>query len=104
MTENGQIILGICLLIAVYFLTRKINLWRVKRTYMFIIKDLEQKGAVDPLLAVPLSYAKINIFRAGMKDFRPKALEYLVSSDIVGKTEDGRYYLKDKGASFIPIK
>ena len=91
-----RIILGIGLLIAVYLLTRKINLWQVKRAYLFIIEDLEKNEAMDPLSAVPLSYARVSILRAGIKDYRPKALEFLVANDVVARTEDGKYYLRDK--------
>jgi hypothetical protein len=95
-SENLQIILGILALIAVYVLTRKVNAWRIGRAYRKIIRDLEQREAFDPASASYLPYARQSILRAGMKDFRPKALEYLVLSDIVGKTEAGFYYLKKR--------
>ena len=102
MSESLRIILMVCLLIAVYILTRRVNLWRVKRAYTFILKDLEGRGAVDAASAVSLAYAKVSIFRAGIKDFRPKALEFLVANSIVGRTEDGLYYLKDKKVRLGP--
>lgn len=96
MSETSRIILLLCILIAVYVLTRKVQVWRIKRTYNLIIRDLEQRGAVDPLSAVELPYTKVSMFRMSMRDYRPKALQYLISSGIVGVTESGKHYLKSK--------
>jgi hypothetical protein len=96
MNESGQIIIAICLLIAVYMLTRKVNTWRIKRAYMGIIKDLERKEAFDESSAITVPYARESIFRVGVRDFRPKALQFLVASGIVGITEAGKYYLKKR--------
>jgi len=98
MSDTGRIILLICILIIVYVLTRKVHAWKIKRAYIYIIKDLEQQGAVDPSSAIELPYAKIGVFRFGMRDYRPKAIEYLIVSNIIGMTESGRYYLKNKKA------
>jgi hypothetical protein len=94
MSETNQIIIGVLVLIGVYMLTRKVNAWRMKRAFIVIIKDLERQEAFDAVSAVKLPYAKAAFLRLGMRDFRPKALEYLVASDIVGVTETGQYYLK----------
>ncbi len=96
MTEASRIILLICILIIVYVLTRKVHAWRIKRAYIYIIKDLEQQGAVDPSSAIELPYAKIGVFRFGMRDYRPKAIEYLIASNVIGMTESGGYYLMDQ--------
>lgn len=96
-----QIIIAICLLIAVYMLTRKVNAWRIKRAYMGIIKDLEKKEAFDETSAIALPYVSQSIFRMGVRDFRPKALQFLVASDIVGVTPAGKYYLKKKGVGSL---
>ncbi|UCF85202.1 MAG: hypothetical protein JSV50_06085 [Desulfobacteraceae bacterium] len=96
MSETERLILGICILIVVYVLTRKFHAWRMRQTYILIIKDLEQKGAVDPSSAIELPYAKKGIFRIGMRDYRPKAIEYMLISNIIGMTDSGKYYLKDK--------
>lgn len=101
MSESVQIIFAICLLIAVYMLTRKVNAWRIKRAYVRIIKDLEKKEALTPSSAVSLPYARQSIFRLGVRDFRPRALQFLIASHIVGVTEDGAYYLKDKGVGIL---
>jgi len=95
MSETGRIILSICVLIAVYILTRKYHTWKTKRTFTQIIEDLKQKEALTPSSAVELSYAGVSMFRMGIRDYRPKAVEYLVFSNIIGRTDSGKYYLKD---------
>ena len=101
MNESGQIIIAICLLIAVYMLTRKVNAWRIKRAYVRIIKDLERNEALTPASAITLPYTRESIFRVGVRDFRPKALQFLIASNIVGVTESGTYYLREKGARIL---
>ena len=51
---------------------------------------------LEPSSAIVLPYAKVSIFRMGMRDFRPKALQFMVSAQIVGVNEAGKYYLKNK--------
>jgi hypothetical protein len=94
MSETAQIIIGVLVLIGVYMLTRRVNAWRINRAFVVIIKDLDRQEAYEPSSAVKLPYAKAAFFRLGTRDFRPKALEYLVASEIVGVTENGKYYLK----------
>ena len=101
MSDAGRIIFAICILIVVYILTRKFHAWRMRQTYIFIVKDLELKGAVDPSSAIELPYAKKAIFRIGIRDYRPKAIEYMVVSNIIGMTDSGKYYLKDKSVGRI---
>ena len=101
MSEYSQIITAICLLILVYMLTRKVNTWRIKRAYMSIIKDLENREAFDETSATALPYVSQSIFRVGVRDFRPKSLQFLVESDIVGVTQAGKYYLKKKDVGFL---
>jgi len=95
MDERVQIALVVAGLLCALWVSRKVAMWRIKRTYLMIMSDLERKGAVDAESAVVLPYAKKSIFRAGIKDYRPRALEYLVSYNLVGMTSDGKYYLKD---------
>jgi hypothetical protein len=92
-SETGQIVIGVCLLIGVYILTRRFHAWRMARVYTLIVKDLEEKGAVDPSSAVELPYAQRNMFRIGTRDYRPKVLEYMTLNNVVAVTADGRYYL-----------
>lgn len=101
MSETGRTIFAICILIAVYILTRKFHAWRIRQTYVLIVKDLEKNGALDPSSAIELPYAKKAIFRIGMRDYRPKAIQYMIGSNIIGMTDSGKYYLKDKGIGRI---
>ena len=101
MSEFNQIITAICVLIVVYMLTRKVNTWRIKRAYMSIVKDLQKREAFEESSAIALPYASQSIFRVGVRDFRPKALQFLIASDIVGVTQAGKYYLKKKDLEFL---
>ena len=53
-------------------------------------------GALVPESAVDLPYGRRNILRIGLKDHRPTALKSLVLDNMVGISEDGKYYLIDK--------
>jgi len=97
MAEETRIILAIALLVLVYLFTRKVNLWRSKRALAKILKDLQEGHAFEPSSAIPLTYARVKWYGMGVKDFRPKAVQFLVESGIVGMTPDGKYYLKDRG-------
>ena len=77
----------------VYILTRHFHSWRFSRAYVFIINDLKKRGALKPVSAVELPYAKKSMLRMGTRDYRPKALEHLAMKQIIGMTETGRYYL-----------
>ena len=92
-SETWEIIIGICVLIGVYILTRRYHAWRMARAYNVIVKDLEQKEAMDPSSAVDLPYSRQNIFRMGTRDYLPKMLQYMTAHNIVGVTADGRHYL-----------
>ena len=80
----------------VFMLTRRFHAWRVKRAYFFIVEDLKAKGALDPQSSVELPYDRRPLFRMGMRDFRPQALQSMISNNIVEATDSGKYYLKDK--------
>lgn len=96
MPEFVQIILGIIFLIVVFVLTRIGIASKIKRTATLIIKDLERREAFGPGSAAELPYARPQYFRIGMRDYRPKALEALVQGGIIGKAENGRYYLIER--------
>ncbi len=96
MPEFVQIILGLIFLVVVYILTRIGVSRRIRNTAIRIIKDLERQKAFDPGSAVELPFAKANYFRIGLRDYRPKALESLIQGAIVGRTEDGKHYLKER--------
>ncbi len=93
MNETMQIVIGVAILVAVYILTRRFHSWRFSRAYFFIINDLKKRGALNPAAAVDLPYARKSMLRMGTRDYRPKALEHLAMKEIVGVTEQGRYYL-----------
>ena len=96
MSENIRLILLILLLLGVFILSKKFQGWRVGRACSYVVNDLVQKGALDASSAVELSYAKVSLYHVGLRDFRPKAVEYLVLGKIISITDDGRYYLKKK--------
>lgn len=105
MNETPQIIIGIGVLIGVYLLTRRFHAWRLQRAYLFIIRDLKKKGAFEMQSAVNLPYAKVQLFRIGTRDYRPRALQHLTMHGIVLETDNGRYYLKDRNTpDTIPRK
>ena len=99
MSETTELILGIAALIVVISLTRKYHVWRFKRAYLFIIEDLKNKGAYSAYSAVDLPYTRRNLLKMGLRQHHPQALDYLIMQNIVGKTEDGRFYLIQKNIS-----
>ena len=96
MSETTELIIGIAAFIVIIALTRKYHAWRFKRAYIFIINDLKNKGAYSAHSAVELPYTKRNMLRMGMRQHHPQALDHLIMENIVGKSEDGRYYLIQK--------
>ena len=96
MSEIAQIFIVICILFVFVILARKFNAWKIQRAYFGIVKDIKAKRAFDSETAVNLTYARSPIFRVGLRDLRPIALEHMVQDNIVGVTDDGKYYLKDK--------
>lgn len=96
MSEYIQMFIVICILFLVVMLTRRFHAWKLKRAYFSIVKDIKAKKAFDPKTAVDLPYARRPMFRVGLRDLRPLALEHLLQDDIVAVTDDGEYYLKDK--------
>ncbi len=103
MSDTVQIIVGVFLLAGVYLLTRRVHLWRMRRAYFTVLEDLKKQDAQDPSSAVSLPYVKTPILRAGMRDFRPKAVEFMVSTGIIAVTEEGKYYLTEKGRAGRPV-
>ena len=96
MSDTAELIIGICVLLGVITLTRKYHAWQVKRAMVFIINDLKDQNAYTPESAIDLPYAKRSVMKLGMRDHRPMAMDRLAFDNIVGVTEDGKYYLKDK--------
>jgi hypothetical protein len=98
MSETYEIIIGIVIMIAVIALTRTYHAWKSRRAWVYIIEDLKAKSAFTPESAVELPYAKRNVLRIGIRDHRPSAMDQLVINNIVGRCDDGRYYLKARRA------
>ena len=99
MSQNTELIIGIGVLILVFVLSRRFHAWRFKRAYLFIIDDLKRKAAHSAHSAVELPYTKRNLLRMGARQRHPQALQLLIRENIVGQTEDGRYYLIQKNIS-----
>ena len=93
MSETGRTLFAICILIGVYILTRKFHAWRMRQAYLSIVKDLEKNEAFNLYSAIDLPYAKKGMFRIGMRDYRPKAIQYMIANHIIGMTGSGKYYL-----------
>jgi hypothetical protein len=104
MPESMQIIIGISAVLVVYLLAMLGTGWWTKQVSIVIMKELEDRGAINSATAVDLPYDKINYFKAGYRDYRPKALEMLILSEVVCKTFHGRYYLNKEKAAEIQNK
>jgi hypothetical protein len=96
MSETVQIIIGIILLVGVYILTQMVVGWRIKRAARGVVRDLDFKKAYAPESAIELPYAKSNLFRIGLRDFRPKSVAALVQAGVVAQTAAGKYFLKKR--------
>jgi hypothetical protein len=96
MSETAEIIIGICVLLAVISSTRKYHTWRVKRGCILIVDALKAQGAFDAKSAIDLPYAQRSLLKMGVRDHRSMALDHLVVDNIVGVSEGGKYYLKDR--------
>ncbi len=104
MPESMQIVIGISAVLIVYLLVMLGTGWWTKKICLAIIRELEEKGAFDAISAVDLPYAKTNFIKIGYRDYRPKALEMLMLSEVVYKTLSDRYYLDTEKAAKMKIK
>ena len=93
MTETLQVILALIIMVMVFILAKRFQGMKINRAFRVIINDLKQQKALDPSSAVTLPYATTTFLRIGLRDYRPRAVYYLVQSGIVGMTEDKRFYL-----------
>ena len=94
MSEIVQIVLGLLFLVGIFVLTRYVVAWQIRRATGRIIGDLQSQEAVDPITAVDLPYTKQNPLRIGMRNYYAKAIEFMVSEGVVGKTGSEKYYLQ----------
>ncbi len=93
MSETAKIVFMFLLTIGAFLLSRYIAGWQMNKAAEFIIRDLKDKKAFDPESAVELPYCKNRMFRIGLKDYRPRAMEQLVKHDVVRMVEGGKHYL-----------
>ena len=93
MSETIQIIIGIGFLLCLIVLSRRFMGWRIRRALFEIVADLKNKEAFDTQSAVDLPYAKSNLFKVGLRDYRPMAVKQLIRENVVGVTPAGTYFL-----------
>jgi hypothetical protein len=94
MIETVQIILAIIMVVIVFIVAKRIQGMKINRAFRIVINDLKKRRALDPSTAVTLPYAAPVLFRIGLRDYRPRAINYLVQSGIIGITENRQFYLK----------
>ena len=95
MSETFKTILMILAAVGAVILALRIAGWKMKKACDFIIQDLKEKKALDPASAVELPYAKSPLINIGLRDYRPRALDELMKSNVVRMLEGGRYYLRE---------
>jgi hypothetical protein len=95
MSETMKILLMVLLTIGAFILSLRIAGWKMKKASDFILRDLKEKKAFDPVSAVELPYCMSSLFQVGLRDYRPKALNALVKHDYIRVLEGGRYYLRE---------
>jgi hypothetical protein len=95
MSETMKILFMVLLTIGTLILTFRIAGWKMKKASDFILRDLKEKKAFDPVSAVELPYCKDSLFHVGLRNYRPKALNALLENGDVRVLEGGRYYLRE---------
>lgn len=95
MSETFKTILMILAAVGAVILALRIAGWKMKKACDFIVQDLKEKKALDPASAVELPYAKSPLINIGLRDYRPRALDELMKSNVVRMLEGGRYYLRE---------
>ncbi len=99
MSETVKIILMFLLTIGVFIISRLIAGWQMNKAGEFIIRDLKKKKAFDAESAAELPYCKSRMFRIGLRDYRPRAMEQLVKHGVVRMLEGERYFLSETRGS-----
>ena len=94
MTTTLQIVMGVVFFVGTFILSQIIVGRRLRTIGARILQELSERRALDGSSAVELAYAKADWMPKGLRDLRPKSLNDLVLSDIVGKTPEGKFYLK----------
>ncbi len=95
MTDTFKTILLILFVIGGLFFSLRMTGWKMKKACEFIIRDLREKKAFDPVSAVDLPYRKSPMMHLGLRDYRPAALQDLIKRDVVRQLETERYYLRE---------
>ena len=96
MSEKLELFIALAALLLVFIITRRYHAWRIRRSYRWVVDDLKAAAAHSPDSAVDLPYARKNLLRIGLRDHRKMALNHLAMEQIVGITDDGRYYLLNR--------
>ena len=94
MPESVQAVLAVLVVIAFYVLMRTAVAWRYRLAAKTVVNDLKRQGALNEQQAVSLPYAKQEWYQFGLRNYRGKTLEGLLSHGVIGLTGDGRYYLR----------
>jgi hypothetical protein len=95
MSETVKVILMVLLTMGAFILSRYMAGWQMKKAGEFIVRDLQKNKAFDPESAVELPYCKKRMFRLGLRDYRPMAIQQLVKQDVVRIREGEKYYLRE---------
>lgn len=98
MNETLQLIIGLIVLVGVFILTRFAVGWKIKKAAFSVLGDLARQDAVSPETAVSLPYAKSSLFKFGLRDYRPKAIQALATQGIIGNTPEGLFFVADPEA------
>ncbi|HSV57042.1 MAG TPA: hypothetical protein VLH39_08065 [Magnetospirillaceae bacterium] len=65
----------------------------MRKACMHILEDLKRRKATESASAVELPYCKRQLLQFGLRDYRPDALNFLLRSDFVRMSEEGKFYL-----------
>ncbi|MFH0729243.1 MAG: hypothetical protein V2B19_23230 [Pseudomonadota bacterium] len=94
MTPAAQILIAAVFLVGAFVLSQVIVGRRLRAAGARILRELLEQRALDAFSAIELVYAKSHLLPKGLRDLRPRALNELIQTDIVGKTAAGKFYLK----------
>ncbi|MFC1945792.1 hypothetical protein ACFLW1_01180 [Chloroflexota bacterium] len=104
MTVLYMILILLAGLVAAFLLMR----FRVQRAVKQVVKMFRSVNAVDEKSAI--SAEDLGIIKKGMlqgmfrvRDFKPQALESLVSMGVINFTEDARYYINEEKLEGTPF-
>lgn len=96
MSNVSQIVIIICLVIIGIFASRKIAMWQMKKAFDYIVSDLKARGALTPETAVEVPYNQTKRLQLGLKDYRPRIFNQMITEGMIGVVEDGnKFYLNE---------